>query len=112
MLLRISLFVFIAAGLPSCMVDDASQPHSSFASFEVPDEFADYWYSGEGEISSYTLDIFRYGEKRRGTAVNVFVTEDFSAADQVKLDDPSAAGDDRVSVLKLNQLYKIPYRHL
>jgi hypothetical protein len=64
--------------------------------------FSDYWFAGKAEITSYALEQFRYGETHHGEAVLVFVTEDFSRSRQVKLDDPSAAGSDRVNVLKLN----------
>lgn len=66
------------------------------------DEFGDYWYQGEAELTSYTLEQSRYGEIREGTAMLIFVTEDFSRSKQVKLDNPGRAGDDKISVLKLN----------
>jgi hypothetical protein len=53
-------------------------------------------------VNAYNLTQSRYGEPRSGKAVLIFVTEDFSKKKQVKLDDPSEAGNDRVSVLKLN----------
>ena len=40
-------------------------------------EFKDYWYAGTAEITSYNLKQARYGEIHQGTAVTVFVTEDF-----------------------------------
>ncbi len=64
--------------------------------------FNDYWYAGEAELTSYELQQARYGEIHQGHAVLVFVTEPFSASKQVKLDYPGKAGDDNVSVLKLN----------
>lgn len=66
------------------------------------DLFKKYWYGGKAEISTYTLSQSRYGETREGKAALIFVTEDFSKKKQVKLDDPSAAGTDKVSVLKMN----------
>jgi len=69
---------------------------------EKPTTFSDYWYKGGAEITSYELQQARYGEMRTGKAVTIFVTEPFSASKQVKLDDYQAAGDDKVSVLKLN----------
>ncbi len=66
------------------------------------DAFKQYWYSGKAEINAYNLNQSRYGEQREGKAVLIFVTEDFSKKKQVKLDDPSAAGGDKVSILKLN----------
>ena len=72
------------------------------ASSETPPTFSEYWYQGEAEITSYTLKQARYGEVHDGDAVLVFVTEPFSLSHQVKLDYPERAGDDAVSVLKLN----------
>jgi hypothetical protein len=71
-------------------------------------EWNDYWFSGEGEITSYVLTQSRYGEERKGTAVLVFVTEPFSQSAQVKLDNPNSAVDDKVSVLKLNMTKSFP----
>ncbi|MEM9328342.1 MAG: hypothetical protein AAGA85_21925 [Bacteroidota bacterium] len=65
-------------------------------------QFNDYWYAGEAELTSYDLQQARYGEIHAGEAVLVFVTEPFSASKQVKLDNAAAAGNDAVSVLKLN----------
>lgn len=62
-------------------------------------EFNDYWYNGEAEITSYKLEQARYGEMRDGTAVLVFVTEDFLPEIQVKADNYS---DKNTPVLKLN----------
>jgi hypothetical protein len=66
------------------------------------EQFGDYWYQGKGELSSYDLQQVRYGEKREGEAVLIFVTEDFSKSKQVKLNNPQAAGSDAEKVLKLN----------
>ena len=71
---------------------------------DKPLTFGDYWYQGKAEITSYTLKQARYGELHDGDAVLIFVTEDFSAKKQVKLDRPGEAGDDAVKVLKLNAL--------
>ena len=68
----------------------------------VSPEFGTHWYQGKAEITSYSLDQARYGEIHSGHAVLIFVTEDFSNRKQVKLDNPSAAGEDAVGVLKLN----------
>lgn len=65
-----------------------------------------YWYQGKAEITSYKLLQSRYGEIHEGTVVNIFVTEDFSKSKQVKLDDASKAGDDKLPILKLNQSIK------
>ena len=62
-------------------------------------EFKDYWYNGEAEITSYKLEQARYGELREGTAVMVFVTEDFLLEQQVKADNYD---ESNIPVLKLN----------
>lgn len=67
----------------------------------ISKEFKDYWYSGAAEITSYHLLQERYGEIREGTAVNIFVTEDFLPEAQVKANNASA---ENISVLKLNQM--------
>lgn len=70
----------------------------------LPPATPDYWYQGKAEISVFDVEQRRYGQMRRAQQVNVFVTEDFSAQKQVKLDNPEAAGADRTPVLKLNAL--------
>jgi hypothetical protein len=67
-------------------------------------DFNTYWYAGKAELSTYQLEQDRYGEKRTAEQVNIFVTEDFSASKQVKLDNAQEAGDDKVPVLKLNSV--------
>ncbi|MCB0487884.1 MAG: hypothetical protein KDC99_05380 [Cyclobacteriaceae bacterium] len=64
--------------------------------------FKNYWYAGKAEVNAYNLDQSRYGENRDGKAMLIFVTEGFSKSKQVKLDDPEAAGNDKVTVMKLN----------
>lgn len=68
--------------------------------------FGDYWYQGKAELNSYDMEQYRYGEKRNGEAVLIFVTEDFSKAKQVKLDNPQANEADAQKVLKLNMTKK------
>ncbi|APG61356.1 septum formation inhibitor Maf [Christiangramia salexigens] len=65
----------------------------------LSEEFKNYWYNGEAEITSYKLTQARYGELREGTAVKIFVTEDFLPGEQVKANNANA---DNISVLKLN----------
>lgn len=65
----------------------------------ISKEFKKYWYAGEAEISSYSLQQARYGEMREGTAVLIFVTEPFHNTKQVKAD---GSNSDNIPVLKLN----------
>lgn len=69
-------------------------------------QFNDYWYTGKAELNSYELKQSRYGDIRKGEIVLVFVTEPFSLSKQVKLDNPKKAGNDHVSVMKLNNIRK------
>lgn len=66
---------------------------------ELSKEFKKYWYAGNAEITSYTLEQARYGELREGTAVMIYVSEPFMPDLQVKADNSDAS---TISVLKLN----------
>ena len=70
---------------------------------QLSEAFKAYWYAGNAEITSYKLSQERYGELREGTAVNIFVTEDFLPEAQVKAD---RASSNNIPVLKLNQTKK------
>ena len=65
--------------------------------------FKAYWYAGEAEITSYTLEQPRYGQLRDGHAVLIYVTEPFLSGKQVKADQSSS---DNIPVLKLNSTKK------
>ena len=69
----------------------------------LSEEFKEYWYSGEAEITSYKLEQARYGELRDGHAVLIFVTEPFLADKQVKAD---RSNSENIPVLKLNSTKK------
>jgi hypothetical protein len=64
--------------------------------------FGAYWHDGKAELDGYRYTLTRYGQKRRGQAVAVYVTEPFSKARNVKVDDPSKNPGDTFDVLKLN----------
>lgn len=70
---------------------------------ELSEEFKNYWYSGEAEITSYELEQARYGEIRKGEAVLIYVTEDFLPDQQVKA---NQSNKNNISVLKLNATKK------
>ncbi len=70
-------------------------------------DFNSYWYNGEAELSSYSIEQARYGELHKGDAVLIFVTEDFWRKKQVKKEsDQLNKEDESTSVLKLNYLKK------
>lgn len=64
--------------------------------------FESHWQDGKAELDGYRYTVTRYGQPRRGTAVMVFVTEPFSEAKRVKVDDPAANPKDTFEALKLN----------
>lgn len=97
LLLLSFLFVFFQACGQKTEVKSQEKVNLS-----LNDQFGDYWYQGKAELTSYDLEQVRYGKKRDGEAVLIFVTEDFSKSKQVKLDNPKEAGDDAEKVLKLN----------
>lgn len=73
------------------------------------DDFRQYWYNGQAEISTYTLDKAQYGANHPGEAVLVFVTEPFRTDKQVKLErNPQPDGEPirSTTVLKLNAMQK------
>ncbi len=105
-----SLYFFIPLlflSLISCQNQPAPEAPSEAKSVSLPDDpFADYWYQGKAEITSYKLEQARYGQVHPGYAVLIFVTEDFSKSKQVKLDYPGKNPNDKVNVLKLNHIRK------
>jgi hypothetical protein len=72
-------------------------------------DFRTYWYNGQAEISTYTLDQERYGANHPGEAVLVFVTEPFRTDKQVKFENPPKPNEEpprTTTVLKLNSIQK------
>lgn len=94
------------AGAKENKLEHAAVTVADKPAFALTDEFKSYWYRGVAELCSYNLEQARYGEIHQGNAVIIFVTEDFSKSRQVKLDQPEAAGDDRLPVLKMNMMKK------
>ena len=86
--------------IATLILSSCSKPQRQDIDFE---RWGRYWFQGEAEISSFDLTQYRYGQPRTGEAVLIFVTEDFSRKNQVKLDDPDASTSDKISVLKMNQ---------
>ncbi|MCC6814944.1 MAG: hypothetical protein IT267_00865 [Saprospiraceae bacterium] len=83
--------------------DEKSIPDKSIS--EIDNNLSsDYWFQGKAEVNSYTLSQARYGQMRKGDAVLIFVTEDFSKGKQVKLDHPNEVPEDRQPVFKLNMM--------
>src|SRR5207249_3206702 len=69
---------------------------------ELRADFWSTWGDGKAELDGYALTQPRYGELRAGTAVLIFVTEDFSDSARVKADPGKHPASDVYPVLKLN----------
>ena len=65
-------------------------------------DFWPYWSDGQAEMNGYRLTQPRYGAPRSGTAVLIFVTEDFSDSVRVKAEPGRHPASDVYPVLKLN----------
>jgi hypothetical protein len=65
-------------------------------------DFWAHWGDGKAELNGYRLTQPRYGQSRSGTAVLIFVTEDFSDSLRVKADPGKHPASDVYPVLKLN----------
>lgn len=72
----------------------------------VAQDFWSWWGDGKGEVSSYRVTVSRYGERREGYAVLVFVTENISRTTRLKVESGNIPPQDRVPVLKLNRVVK------
>jgi hypothetical protein len=81
----------MAAGAPASAAPAPSSP-----------TFESHWQDGKAELNGYRYAVTRYGQRREGTAIMVFVTEPFSEAKRVKVDDPNANPKDTFEALKLN----------
>lgn len=66
--------------------------------------FWDHWGDGRAELDSYRAVVPRYGERRRGELVLIYVTEPHDRRTWIK--DDGAEAPDRVEVLKLNSSLK------
>ena len=65
-------------------------------------DFWSHWGDGKAEMNGYRLVQPRYGVPRDGTALLIFVTEDFSDSLRVKADPGKHPASDVYPVLKLN----------
>ena len=89
-------FLLIVIAVMAC-----NEPSSGIPAVNAQD-FSNYWYRGEAEISSFTLQQSRYGEMRDGEVIIVFVTEDMDEMKQVKMEGPKAGLPNAIKVLKMN----------
>jgi hypothetical protein len=81
---------------------NASADAGPALSTEVSNAFWSHWGDGRAELNGYRLVQPRYGAAREGTAVLIYVTEDFSDSLRVKADPGKHPPSDVYPVLKLN----------
>ena len=108
------IFLIVIFILVTSCKDQESKPLANLevnqptfeASYQEPqkprplsEDFKNYWYNGTAEITSYELNQGRYGEIRKGSAILIYVTEDFLPDAQVKADQQS---ERNIPILKLN----------
>jgi hypothetical protein len=67
-------------------------------------DFWKHWGDGKAELNGYRLTQPRYGSPRAGTAVYVYVTEDFSDSSRVKADPGKHPPADVFPVMKVNAI--------
>ncbi len=93
--------VALVLALAGCGNSEARAPEPSLPASTPSAGFWDHWGDGRAEIDGYRLLQPRYGELRRGEAVQIWVTETFTAAHRVKSD---GGHPDEFPVLKLNEV--------
>lgn len=91
-------YAFLAPG-QGAGAGDSAHPAAGATPVEMSKSFGDYWFQGKAELTSYALSQARYGELREGTAVMMFVAEDFSPRTLTKLPEGETK---KVPVLKIN----------
>ena len=87
-----------------------SRPARSAASRPRAQDFWKHWGDGQAELNGYRLTQPRYGARRAGSAVLIFVTEDFSDSLRVKADPGKHPATDVYPVMKLNFVRALPDR--
>jgi hypothetical protein len=90
---------FLPLMLVACTAADARPRDVHASPSQAPKGLWDHWGDGRAELSGYDLVQPRYGELRRGEAVFIYVTEDFTAGAMVKAERNEA---DAFPILKLN----------
>ncbi|WP_019989170.1 hypothetical protein [Rudanella lutea] len=102
LLITIGLAVLVAVAMKATIFQQTPPAKPAAA---VDTRFSEYWFAGKAELNSYRLEQAQYGELNRGTAVLIFVTEDFRTDTQVK-SETDASKDRAIPVLKTNLVRK------
>ena len=86
--------------LPACIEITPDEGAMTMQTARVDNSWDKYWYAGDAEVNVFEVEQARYAEVHPGTAVLVFVTEDFLTEKQVKNENYLDANS--TSVLKTN----------
>ena len=109
---RIQAFALGAALLAAIaavyLLAAADRPISLAADVTAGSAFWSHWGDGRAELDGYDLTFPRYGSKRSGVAVAIFVTETFSNSLRVKSDPGKHPKADEFPVMKLNLVQDFP----
>lgn len=98
----------LSLGVLMCGSAPAPEPSAAAVSAVTPlstessSAFWAHWGDGRAELNGYRLVQPRYGAPRTGSAVYIFVTEDFSDSVRVKADPGKHGSGDVYPVMKLN----------
>jgi len=87
---------------PAAFSASPALPAVNPLSTESSNAFWAHWGDGRGELNGYRLVQPRYGVRRTGSAVTIFVTEDFSDSLRVKADPGKHPAQDVYPVMKFN----------
>ena len=99
LLLPILLIPIATFAIYATAKSEVQLPLSNTTSYQPDSEWNAYWYEGKAELTSYKLNQARYGEMHEGTAMLMFVTEDFSPKAHTKTDGNDGS---KLPVLKMN----------
>ena len=99
------ILILLIVSILSCKTKPKTEsfPYADAEPRNLSEDFKSYWFSGKAELTSYDLEFYRYGEKRTGKAMMIFVTEDFLKEEQVKA---NQATEKTITVMKLNSTKK------
>jgi hypothetical protein len=86
----------------SCRVVSLHCLLAVLAASAAAQDFWAHWGDGRAEMNGYRATVPRYGAKRAGTDVLIFVTEDMSDSLRVKADPGRHPASDVYPVMKLN----------
>jgi hypothetical protein len=81
-------------------------PGAPAAPLTASPAFWTQWGDGKAELSGYAVTASRYGAPREGRVVLIYVTEPMDRRNWIKDDAGDVPREDRVNVMKLNQVLK------